>query len=227
MLIALVNKLSIVFGEDKDKSALLITDAPVSIAQQLAAQIAAQAPVQSTISTLSEAMDSPYDVLMSTLFDAIDVDNSGSLNLNEFYRVIRQLRLQVSVEDATGLFAKIDTDASGEITRREFKNGLHELQLLIVNDAISALGLTRTNIVKMLALSATFLISLLAFVFVGVSAFTSGSAFSSVVNSVIPLAGTAAVYFNQNIDLASTHFASIAQKAFEVRRIVGVGHGQK
>ena len=102
---------------------------------------------------------------------------------------------------------------------------MRQVQLLVVRDTMKALGISKEKLTKLLLLSTLFLIALLSFVFVGVSAFTTGTSFSGVVNSIIPLAGTAGLYLNQNFNLNSIDFDAYARRVFQARRALGVSGG--
>lgn len=57
---------------------------------------------------------------LETVFELIDRDRSGSVDLVEFFHAIHFMGSQVSFAEAQHLFAKADSDSSGEIDRREF-----------------------------------------------------------------------------------------------------------
>eukprot|EP00826_Nyctotherus_ovalis_P006571 TRINITY_DN1156_c0_g2_i3.p1 TRINITY_DN1156_c0_g2~~TRINITY_DN1156_c0_g2_i3.p1 ORF type:complete len:592 (+),score=134.30 TRINITY_DN1156_c0_g2_i3:690-2465(+) len=57
---------------------------------------------------------------MQRAFKIIDDDNSGSLSLPEFKKVVREYRLKYSESDAERLFRVFDVDGSGTISCEEF-----------------------------------------------------------------------------------------------------------
>ncbi|CAK9090129.1 unnamed protein product [Durusdinium trenchii] len=57
---------------------------------------------------------------VKVLFDYVDVDGDGSLNLSEFIELIRQMRIGISVEKAFDIFSLFDDDQNGSLDCIEF-----------------------------------------------------------------------------------------------------------
>ena len=57
---------------------------------------------------------------VGTLFDVIDVDGTGTLNPQEFYRAVLALGVDVPPTVTDLVFAEFDVDNSGEINYAEF-----------------------------------------------------------------------------------------------------------
>ncbi|CAK9001200.1 Potassium voltage-gated channel subfamily B member 2 (Voltage-gated potassium channel subunit Kv2.2) [Durusdinium trenchii] len=57
---------------------------------------------------------------VKVLFDYVDVNGDGSLNLSEFIELIRQMRIGISVESAFNIFSLFDDDQSGSLDSTEF-----------------------------------------------------------------------------------------------------------
>lgn len=54
------------------------------------------------------------------LFDYVDVDGDGSLNLSEFIELIRQMRVGISAETSFHIFSLFDDDQNGSLDCTEF-----------------------------------------------------------------------------------------------------------
>lgn len=61
---------------------------------------------------------------LSSLFHAYDVDNSGCIEKNEFFTICQEL--QVSSQEADGIFDRLDVDRDGTVTLEEFIGGFQE-----------------------------------------------------------------------------------------------------
>jgi len=57
---------------------------------------------------------------VKVLFDYVDVDGDGNLNLSEFIELIRQMRIGISVEKAFNIFSLFDDDHNGSLDCTEF-----------------------------------------------------------------------------------------------------------
>lgn len=62
------------------------------------------------------------------VFTDFDEDNSGSLELNEVWGLLKALRRNASYDDLHSLFARIDTDGSGSLEYNEFLLLVKELE---------------------------------------------------------------------------------------------------
>lgn len=54
------------------------------------------------------------------LFDYVDANGDGDLNLSEFIELIRHMRIGISVESAFDLFTLFDDDNNGTLDATEF-----------------------------------------------------------------------------------------------------------
>jgi len=59
-------------------------------------------------------------VTSETLFDAMDTDESGTIDLDELRKLLESLDIQFSDDEVCALFSKLDEDGSGSIDREEF-----------------------------------------------------------------------------------------------------------
>lgn len=75
----------------------------------------------------------------------------------------------------------------------EFERSLKYLQKKNINLTLDVLGLSLGKIVISVSGIAFIMIMVLTFIFVGISAFSIGGSFGAIINSIIPIAGGAAV----------------------------------
>ena len=64
------------------------------------------------------------------------------------------------------------------------------------------MGYSKANVFKILASALIFLLLLFAFIFLGITAFTTGSTFGSIINSLLPISGGSILGKNKKIDLS-------------------------
>jgi len=60
--------------------------------------------------------------------------------------------------------------------------------LIVVEEALIKIGLTREEMMIGMALSVVFLLVLFVFIFIGINAFSYANSFKAVVNSILPAA---------------------------------------
>ena len=75
------------------------------------------------------------------------------------------------------------------------------MKQLIVEQGLDFLGFSKSQIFKILFVAIVFLLLFFAFIFMGIAAFTTGSTFGSVVNSILPISGGAVMGKNKEINL--------------------------
>ena len=75
---------------------------------------------------------------MARLFKIIDDDNSGFLNLQEFTKVLKDLRLDFGSQEVKRLFDLFDTNKNGSVDYDEFLRGVR-----------GPMSNTRVNVVKL------------------------------------------------------------------------------
>lgn len=63
------------------------------------------------------------------------------------------------------------------------------------------MGFSNGNIAKVLLVAVTLLLLLFAFIFLGIAAFSTGSTFGSVINSIMPISGGAIMGKAKEINL--------------------------
>ena len=91
----------------------------------------------------------------------------------------------VDVDDKSSrqIFLAVDKDGSGILGYSEFEQAWGTIQKLIIIATMEKMGLTKKNIMIAMAVVGTLLLSMFAFIFVGVSAFFGGGLVGSTVTS--------------------------------------------
>ena len=84
----------------------------------------ASASAETALQLLREFFARRSVTSLLTLFQDVDQDDSGQIDLDEFGTALRQLNMHLSVEDVRGLFAFFDADGSGVCEIREILSAL-------------------------------------------------------------------------------------------------------
>ena len=204
-VLGLINNLSGVFGADGklmnayDIQNAALPEMSVSITKELSKQLMEQQTklypkAMKSISDTVSIRDLPYAEFVRKLYRFIDVDNNGHITFEEFTEMLYQLRLDISVEQAALLFAKFDEDGKGVISEEEFDLNFHHITDIMVEGALVELNITKITIIRLLVLMITLLILIATFVLLGITAFTTGTNFGAVINSILPVLASTALY---------------------------------
>ena len=226
-IIDLISKLQVVYGGTSSMMELLDGKNDMKLADQVAQQLASQALGAKTIrlqnvKDLFNSKTLSYDEFVRGLFQFIDVDGNGNITFDEFHELLTQMRLNISREHAAILFAKFDMDGAGCITALEFETGFRHIEDVMVNMALETLGLTRKELYSILLWGIFVLVLLSIFIFFGVSAFNTGTQFGSVVNSVLPLVASTAMFqgdVREKITEKASAIKNAALKALKKMRV--------
>jgi hypothetical protein len=123
-----------------------------------------------------------------------------SQDLDEFEEVIKNMGINISRQRAMLFFAKADADSDGTINMDEFEKAYEYLQRELTFQTLRDLSLTSMAIVGALSGLLGFVALVFVFIFFGVSAFSGGSPFEGVVNSLMPLSTGALAGGQSKID---------------------------
>ena len=77
--------------------------------------------------TKAKPTDMDFTSGIDTIFTSIDIDNSGTIDLDEYNLALSST--QYTHEEIVSSFREIDEDGNGEISREEFYNAITNLQL--------------------------------------------------------------------------------------------------
>jgi hypothetical protein len=127
------------------------------------------------------------------LFNLLDKNNYGYIDLNGFRAVSKHMGLQISHENIVKIFSMADRRRKRKLDFVEFTLALTRLRLLVAQEALMKTGFNREELMTGLLLSIVFLLCLFIFIFIGISAFSYASSFGAVVNSLLPASAGGAV----------------------------------
>lgn len=126
----------------------------------------------------------------------------------QFLNALKYHSINLSRQKALEVFSKVDQDCSQTLDKNEFRQAMETVEQDLGSNILRAIGLSPAKLFVALAAQVCLLALLLAFVFLGVTGFTTGGTFSSVVNSVIPAA--MATTLGAKKDQAAEEVSSIA-----------------
>lgn len=136
---------------------------------------------------------------LAQLFDMTDVDKSGRIEIEELKVVMTRLGFNLNEHRINEILSKCKTKAfkkAGPITKgdvdgldeEEFKMALDYLKQRVAADALCLLGNSWERLMMILVWLCFQLLLICIFIFLGISAFTTGGVFSAVVNSGLTIA---------------------------------------
>ena len=168
-LLSVVDKLSSVYGGNATSlgdtfDGIDGTSLTKSLTREFSQQLAAQNikllkdnPAKSMVEVLTSSNFS-YEEFVRLVYKFVDMDGNGSITFDEFFELLRQMRLDISAEAAALLFAKFDTEGNGIITEAEFDLGFHHITDIMVDMALIELGITWANIIQILLVGSIFFV---------------------------------------------------------------------
>jgi Ca2+-binding EF-hand superfamily protein len=115
------------YGKLDEEKAERTRNAFISIADRMGLKPGVKIPAEEAAQKASKGFLSttPEQQLASTktfylIFEALDLNNDGSISLEEFKVYFQIIAPDLSVADVTHTFNMIDSDRNGEISREEF-----------------------------------------------------------------------------------------------------------
>lgn len=138
-------------------------------------------------------VDDDNDLDPTALFLKFDNDNSGSLEFNEFYEVMKVINYpqQITEEKVMKIFVSADMNLSGAVNMAEFTNAIDMSRAQQSSRVLELVGLSKGNMIAIVLSLLAILMVLFGFIFAGIVAFTTLGGFSAVVNSTFPIVGGA------------------------------------
>jgi hypothetical protein len=122
------------------------------------------------------------------IFASFDEDGDQLMSVQEYLRLLEELRLTISEAKALRIFARCDKGGVGSLTLEEFKACWKALSDSIASDAMCNIGITEGTLMFGLLSSGIFLTLLFCFVFFAVSAFGGQGSFGSGVRGMMAAA---------------------------------------
>jgi hypothetical protein len=117
---------------------------------------------------------------------------SGGLEYNEFVELLKHLNLPITANRALRIFSESE-QGDGTLGPDGFEDAMVSLEQSVTTNVVNLMGYSFHTLVFWFVSSVALLVLLFSFIFLGVSAFSTGSAFEAVVNSVITIAVALAV----------------------------------
>jgi len=134
------------------------------------------------------------------LFVMFDKDTSGDINFEEFLDLTKYLQLNLSDNQALKIFSQ-SAKADGFLDQDRFEEAMDVLRVRITKKALNILGLSTSELLKMLIVRLLILLALFGFIFLGIAAFAQGTAFESVINSILSVASALGVNISTATDI--------------------------
>ncbi len=113
--------------------------------------------------------------------------NGQSLTFDEFSNIFKKLKLQICHVEMLRIFSEADIDKNGELSYQDFIRAFQIMKNHFVQKYLIENGITYQDMIISLIGAIIMLLLMFAFIFVGISAFSPTSPFSSVINSLMPL----------------------------------------
>lgn len=156
----------------------------------------------------------PGKLVFGDIFKQFDKDKSGYIDYNEFCELCKYMGLFLDKEESLKLFSMADRNNNNQIDMREFKYAMALLKLRIAYETLRKLGLTIEDLVWYGVFGLIFLVLVLVFIFLGITAFSKAEGFNAVINSLLPLtAGVASAARRIDIQGSIEKIKDFVQKA--------------
>jgi len=167
------------------------------------------------------AFDSNDDLDPNSLFMKYDLDNSGMLEFNEFFEVLKILNYpqQITENKVMKIFVAADVSKTESINMVEFTQAIDISRKDQSRKVLNLMGLSQGNIIVVVLGLLVMLTLLFGFIFSGIFAFTTLGGFSAVVNSTFPVIGGTGASSSQEVpgsgddDQTNTMVDSMLEKA--------------
>lgn len=123
------------------------------------------------------------------IFAMADKDQSGTLDFDEFKELLKYFGMVLSDQSTLEMFATADKSGTGVLNYGEFEFAMDAIEKKLGSGALNSLGLSTIDIAAIVVVLIGLITAIFIFIFMGISAFTTGSAFGTVINSVAVLGG--------------------------------------
>jgi len=128
----------------------------------------------------------------------INISGRPGLDFDDFVEATKHLSLQVSTEKRLQIFVKCDAGLKGYLERDEFLDAMTQVERDLATDVMFQMGLSDAHMYSTLATIAICLGAFIIFLLCAISAFTTGSEFEAVINSMFIGFGTFAAGAGEN-----------------------------
>jgi len=120
------------------------------------------------------------------LFEMFDKDHSGDINFEEFLDLTKYLKLNLTDHQSMKIFSQ-SAKGDGLLDKDNFEHAMNLLRNKISSKALNMLGLSTGELMKILLVHVIILFFMFGFIFLGIAAFTNGTTFSTIINSLLPI----------------------------------------
>ena len=114
--------------------------------------------------------------------------NGTTIGFEEFNNIFVQLNLKIPYVRMLKIFSEADVNKRGELNFQDFVRALGNMKDHFIFEVMNQLGISVEDMIISLVWSIILLLLMFAFIFVGIIAFSPTSSFSSVTNTIMPLA---------------------------------------
>jgi hypothetical protein len=137
---------------------------------------------------LSKAMENPGQLFDPQVLFKHFATNGSTIGFEEFNNIFVQLNLKIPYVRMLKIFSEADVNKRGELNYQDFVRALSIMKDHFIYEVMNQLGISLEDMIVSLVWSIILLILMFAFIFVGIVAFSPTSSFSSVTNTIMPLA---------------------------------------
>jgi hypothetical protein len=137
---------------------------------------------------LAKAMENPGQMFDPQVLFKHFATNGSTIGFEEFNNIFVQLNLKIPYVRMLKIFSEADVNKRGELNYQDFVRALSIMKDHFIFEVMNQLGISVEDMIVSLVWSIILLLLMFAFIFVGIIAFSPTSSFSSVTNTIMPLA---------------------------------------
>jgi hypothetical protein len=146
---------------------------------------------------LSKAIQDPVKMFDPQIIFKHFSSNGKIIGFEELNNIFVQLNLKIPYIHRVKIFSEADMSKKGELSYQDFVRALTIMKEQFIVEVMDQLGISWEDMIISLVLSINLLLLMFAFIFVGISAFSTTTSFSSVTNAIMPLAAGLTVNKNK------------------------------
>jgi len=159
----------------------------------------------------ASAASSLANLTPKELFQMFDQDKSGTIDFEEFMEMLKYMHLPLDRPKALRIFSEAQK-GDGNMGHDEFEKALNLINEKVTTRVLSMMGFSTATLLAWFIFLVVLVLALFAFIFLGIGAFTTGSTFAAVINSMIAVSAGGALGQNRG--------RSQVQRAFELRHVL-------
>lgn len=136
---------------------------------------------------IQKGLDNPASLVEPKTFFDLFKNEKGVIGLDEFKNIFHQLGLNMPHATILQVFSVADIEKKGELNYQEFAKALSGIKEQLIQKFVVELGFSIQEMIISIVFTAFMLILQFVFIFIGMSAFSPTTTFSSVINSLMAL----------------------------------------